>query len=55
MSEILQIAGLMFLGFCLGVLFVVLFMCAISPLCITKESTSGEQPLVKLGEGRGVK
>ena len=34
-------------------LFVVMALCAIAPLFISKDSTAGEQPLVKLGEGRG--
>ena len=38
----------------LGVaLFVVLAVCAIAPLFISKDSTTGSNPLVRLGEGRG--
>lgn len=36
-------------GFMLGVLAV----CAIAPLFISKDSTTGKQPLIRLGEGRG--
>ena len=37
-----------------GVFFgVILAVCAIAPLFISKSSTSGNRPLVKLGEGRG--
>lgn len=38
----------------LGVFFVVvLAVCAIAPLFISKDSTTGRKPLVRLGEGRG--
>lgn len=38
----------------LGVFFgVVLAVCAIAPLFISKDSTTGKQPLIRLGEGRG--
>lgn len=50
MIEIIVNILLVVLGAGIGV---VLAVCAIAPLFISKDSTTGSNPLVRLGEGRG--
>lgn len=56
METFLQILEAAVIGIvvAMAVVFVVVMaLCAIAPLFIGKDSTSGNRPLVKLGEGRG--